>query len=179
MSPVVPGSAWRDVQQPGGFLHSQAGKISQLYQLCLSWVLDCELFERLIHRQKLIVSVWRSEVDQIDIDSLLAPAMAQSLFAASSLDQNAAHRFSRRREEMRAPGKLGVLVARQSQPGFMHQGRGLQGIARRLVGHLGRRQPAQLLVNQRQQFRGCFRVALLGGLKNVGNWANDPNNTPF
>jgi hypothetical protein len=47
------------------------------------------------------------------------------------------------------------------------QGRGLKGLARRLLGQLLGGQAAQLVVNERQELCGGVRVALLNGAQNV------------
>jgi len=53
----------------------------------------------------------------------------------------------------------------------MHQRRGLQGLCRRLVGHLVRGQSAELSVNERQEpLGGVF--ALLNSLKNLSDVAH-------
>jgi hypothetical protein len=55
----------------------------------------------------------------------------------------------------------------------MHQRRGLQGLPRRFAGHFVRGQPAQFLVNQREQFVRGLRVALLNGVKDAGDIAHE------
>ncbi len=57
----------------------------------------------------------------------------------------------------------------------MHEGGGLQGMARGFVRHLGSGQLAQLLIDQRQQFVGGLGIAVLDSLKNVSNVANKAN----
>ena len=54
----------------------------------------------------------------------------------------------------------------------MHQGRRLQRLARPLPGQLLRGQPAQLIVDQRQQLRGGPRVARLGRRQDAGHVAH-------
>ena len=48
----------------------------------------------------------------------------------------------------------------QPEPGLVNEGRGLQRLAGGFAGHLVRRQLAQFLIHQRQQFLGGLRVAL-------------------
>ena len=67
-----------------------------------------------------------------------------------------------------APGTLLTgKISRQLQPGLMHQGRGLKGLARPLFRHLMRRQPTQFVINQGKKFLrhvfGC--VSTFGGLQ--------------
>ena len=47
----------------------------------------------------------------------------------------------------------------------MHERRGLQGLAGTFPRQLGRTQPAQFVVDQRQQVLGCLSVAIFGGLE--------------
>ena len=50
MRPVIPGRAWRDVQQAGGFFGRQADEIPQLDQFRFDRVLRGELIEGVIDR---------------------------------------------------------------------------------------------------------------------------------
>jgi hypothetical protein len=55
----------------------------------------------------------------------------------------------------------------------MHQGRGLESLSRLLLGHLLRRELAQLVVDQRQQLLGGLGIALLNcaqNLRNITHW---------
>ena len=56
-----------------------------------------------------------------------------------------------------------VLAVDQPQVRLVDQGRGLERLARLLLGQLARRQLAQLVVDQRQELLGGLRVALLDG----------------
>ena len=51
----------------------------------------------------------------------------------------------------------------------MHERGGLEGLARRFIGHADRGQLAQFLENQRQQFVRGSGVALLDGLQHLGD----------
>src|SRR5262249_23011861 len=107
---------------------------------------------------------WRGEIDLLNIYPHLTAAVAQGAFAASAVNEDAAHRLSGGGKEMGAPGELWVVVAHQPQPGFMHQRRGLQGISRGLIRHPGSCELAQLLINQREQFISRPGVAALDSL---------------
>jgi hypothetical protein len=52
-------------------------------------------------------------------------------------------------------------ITSQAEPRFMHQSRRLEGLARLLLGHFVRRQSAQFLVHQWQQFLGSLPIPLL------------------
>ena len=60
----------------------------------------------------------------------------------------------------------------QAQVGLMHQGGGLERLARLLLGQLLRRQAAQLVVDQGQQLLRGGRVVLLDGAQDVGDVAH-------
>src|SRR5262249_22632470 len=81
------------------------------------------------------------------------------LLSPRGVDQDAAHRLGRGGKEVAAVGEL--LIAHQAQVGLVDQGRRVQGLPRLFLGQLGRRQLAQLLVDQRQELRGGVRVAPL------------------
>jgi hypothetical protein len=58
---------------------------------------------------------------------------------------------------------LDLLDIHESEVCLMHQGGGLERLARRLLGHLLRRQLPQLVVNEGQKLLGGLRVALVDG----------------
>ena len=66
------------------------------------------------------------------------------------------------------PVLLGTSVPRQSQIRLVNQGRRLKRLSWRLVYEELRRQPAQLLVDQRQQLLRGFRIAVREGGQKVG-----------
>ena len=57
----------------------------------------------------------------------------------------------------------GVARAYEAQVGLVDQGRGLEGLPGPLLGQLLGRQPAQLVIDQRQELLGGAPVALLDG----------------
>src|SRR4051794_1971289 len=61
------------------------------------------------------------------------------------------------------PGRL--FVTAEAQPGFMHQRRRLQRMARRLPSHLLRRDPVRFLVDQAQEFFCCLLITAPNSLK--------------
>ena len=71
------------------------------------------------------------------------------------LDSPAQLQIGRRGEEMSPAVPDPVRVATdQSQVGLVHQGRGLERLARLLADQLPGGQPAQLVVDQREQLAG-------------------------
>ena len=65
-----------------------------------------------------------------------------------------------------------LLDVHQPQVGLVDQGRGLERLARLLLGQPLRRQLAQLVVDQRQELLGGGRVALLDGGQDAGDVAH-------
>jgi len=53
---------------------------------------------------------------------------------------------------------------RESEIGFVDERRGLDGLSRRFVPNIARRGPAQLVIHQRHQKRGCLPG---GGIRGV------------
>ncbi len=60
----------------------------------------------------------------------------------------------------------------QPQIGLVDQGRGVERLPRRLPGQLVRRQPAQLLVDEREQLLGGLWVALLDRREDPGDFGH-------
>jgi len=73
------------------------------------------------------------DLNVLDVHSLLTAAMAQRALASGAIDENAPHRLGRRAEEMSASFELWILIADETQPGFMHQYRFYRSLLRRLV----------------------------------------------
>jgi len=55
---------------------------------------------------------------------------------------------------------LGFFDVDQAKVGLVDQGGRLQRLVGRLLSHAGRRQFPQLVIHERQQLRGCRRIAL-------------------
>src|SRR2546425_4154178 len=100
--------------------------------------------------------------------------MAQAVFAAGLLDENAAHRLGGGGEEMPAILEGGLSFAHEPEPGFVHERGRLESVAGRLVRHLRRSQFAQLLIDEREQLLGCLGVALLNAVEDLSDVAHAP-----
>jgi hypothetical protein len=66
------------------------------------------------------------------------------------------------------------VAVEKPQPRLMHERRGLKRLPGRLSGHVRRRQPAQFIINQRQQFVG----GTAPGIQRLQN-AGDVSKTVF
>ena len=101
-------------------------------------------------------------VGQVDAAEPAAPLL--SGLAAGVLDEDAAHGLGRGGEEVAAavPAAVGV-AADQPQVGLVDQGGGLERLPGLLLRQPPGGQPAELVVDQRQQALGGLGVALLHG----------------
>jgi len=87
--------------------------------------------------------------------------MALAQLFAGLIDENATHGFRCRSKEVDPILPALILIAREFQPCFVYQGRALQGLNRRLLGHLCMRQASEFLINQGKQL---LRRSLVAGL---------------
>jgi hypothetical protein len=87
--------------------------------------------------------------------------------------------LGRRREEVAAmvPGMVRRL-ADQPQVGFMYQGGGLKRLPRLFLGQPCGGQLAQFVVDQRQQFLRCLRIAALDRGDKACDMPNDYRSSP-
>src|SRR5262249_41315679 len=92
---------------------------------------------------------------------------------AGIVDEDAAHGLGGGREEVTAAVPvLGLFDVHQPQVRLVDQGGGLEGLARLLLGQPLGREPAQFVVDQRQELRGGGRIALLDGRQDTGDVAH-------
>jgi len=93
---------------------------------------------------------------------------------AGAINKDAPHRFRRGGKKVAASVPLLVAGTCERKPGLVHQGCGLEIVARRFVCHLVRGELGELLAHQRQQFLGSVRVARLGAVKDARDVAHEP-----
>ena len=67
---------------------------------------------------------------------------------------------------------LGTILVHQPQVGLMDQGRGLQRLPGRLLGHPLGGELAQLVVDERQELLRGVRVALLDGAQDSSDFGH-------
>jgi hypothetical protein len=113
----------------------------------------------------------RGQVNPFQLHPLLVAAVTHRALAAGLVNEDAPHGLGGGPEKMRPAVVVRISVADQPQPGFMHQGGGLQRLMGRFIGHARGRELAQLAIDQRQQFIGGLGIAVLDGLQNAGNVA--------
>ena len=144
---------------------ARSAKKAQLCHLGGAGVFLGQFLQRLVDQQQCVVIGVNSDIDFIQINPLpVATALFRAL-ASGPFDEDAAHRLSRRRKEVRAIGKLNLgIFSGQTQPGFVNEGSGLEGVTGGFIGHFCGSQFAEFLINQRQQFLRGLGVATLNGL---------------
>ncbi len=100
----------------------------------------------LVDEQHLVVLVGRGDpAHRARRRAQQIPAVPQAALAPRVVDQDVPHGRGGHREKV-APVPPAVVVARQSEPGLVHQHRGLQGRVLFHARHLGARQPPQLRI---------------------------------
>jgi hypothetical protein len=126
-----------------------------------------ESLQGFVDRQQFVFLHRRSDFDFIHIESLLAATVPDRLLAPGAVDENAPHGFGGSAKEVGPvlPGLL--LVPAETQPGFVNEGGGLEGLRARFLGHFARGEPAQFVIHQRKQ-SGSLWLAARGSVKNAG-----------
>ena len=173
MGPVVVGRARRNVKRRSCFIEGHADEVTELHQFGFARMLSGESIERVVDRKHLVVIRLGGKIRLVEFHALLAAAVPHSLLAPGAFDEDAAHGFGGRGEEMSAVLKARRVVAGQAQPGFVDQRSGLQRVTGGFIGHAGSRQFAQLVIDQRQQLVSGLGVAAINCLKYLGDLAYD------
>jgi hypothetical protein len=145
---------------------------SQLDDIRLHFVFRRELIQRLMHLKQSLVALGSNGRDLVEIHPFLTAAVAQTLPATRFFDQDSAHSLRRGGEEVRAVLPKLVFGAHESQPCFVNERGGLQGLAGFFLRNLGGSEPAQLIINQRQQLIGGGRIAVLSRFQNARDIAH-------
>jgi hypothetical protein len=169
--PVLLDGPFGQAQNFGGFRRRHADKETQLDDLGLNRTAGGQPVERVIDRQEMVLVGRHGDFHIFNIYALQAAAVTAGEFAAGVVNEEMAHGLGGGGEEMGAIFEGRVVAADEAQPNLMHQSGGLEGVTCGAVGHLIRRELAQLRINQRQQLIGGLGVAVLDGLKNAGHVA--------
>jgi hypothetical protein len=120
------------------------------------------LLQRLVESQKIELGPQERRLDLRQVGPVQFATGLRTGLVAGMLDEDPPHGLGGRSEEVTtAIPALAFRHLHQSQVRLVDQGRGLQGLARLLLGHAITCQLAQLVVDQRQQLRGGVRIALL------------------
>ena len=165
--PMTFGRRDRVAENLRGLFEGQANEETQLDQFGFLLVERGQLFQSVVHGQKLVVRDALRDLDVHHVQAFLIAAVTPRELAAGVVYEDTTHRFRGGGEEMVPTPILAVRLTDQLQPRLMHQGGGLERVAGGFVGHLVRRQSAQFLINQRQQLIRSFGVTLLDGFENT------------
>jgi hypothetical protein len=168
MGPIIFRRAHRNAERFGGFVMRQADKVTELHHLSFERMDGCELVERFVDGEQLIVVAGERQFHLLQFHALLAAAVAHGALLSGAVNENPPHRFSRRGKKMRPVLESRRLDADEPQPGLVNQGSGLERVSRRFIDHLARGEPAQFFVDQRQQLVGSFGIAAFNGAENLG-----------
>ncbi len=138
----------------GGFIKPQAHVKPQLYQLRFFRGFRGKFFQRLIQSQEDFVGNRLRHVYGIKIDPLQRSSMPDPVSPPCAVNENTAHCFCSRSEKMPATLPVLAIHAGEFDPCFMDEGGGLEGELMRFLFQPCRCQPAQLLIDFRQQVFG-------------------------
>src|SRR5262249_26482752 len=193
--PVAIGRGAREARQLGRFFDRQAGKIPELYEQGGRRVFATKLLQRLVEQDQLIGGCARRQVRFGQFDAAQGASVPKRFLPPGAFDKNPPHGFRGSREKMGPPLPATALpsVLRrdrligppdQTQIRFVDEGRGLECLARRLLGQLPSRQAPQLVIDKRQKLLGPLRLAALDcrqNLRHVGHdfQYNRPQSSPM
>jgi hypothetical protein len=151
-SPVPPGGAFADAERLGGFFDAQADEVTQLDHLGLLGVHGGEPLQSVVDGEDTLIGVRGRDFDPIEIRALLPAAVARGELAPGGIDEQAAHGFRGDGEEMGVVLELSLAIGvHQTQPGFVHQRRRLQGVPGPFTRHLRRSEPPQFFIDKTQK----------------------------
>lgn len=131
-----------------------------------------QLIQRLVQREQLFIVHLCREFEALNIYPLRAAAMPEIIFTARIINQDTAHRLGGSGEEVGAIPPFGLIIAAKSQPGFVNECGGLQGLTGIFARHFYRRQLAQLFIHEWQQFVRRLWIALIHALQNDREFAH-------
>ena len=105
-------------------------------------------------KQLLVVHASRKfgPVEIVQAHPFAPAAVSSGLLSSGTIDQDPAHGLGRGGDEVAVTVPCRPAISTQTQPCLVNEGRGLQGLSRGFAGHASRGSPAQLFVDQRQEF---------------------------
>ena len=160
----------RDLQNLSRLLVREARKITKIDQLHGLGLRLGQLFECFVKCDEVVIFRRNGWLDFAQRYLLSISPTFQSFLAMGLINQKSTHRFSSRSKEVAA--RIPVLCLfdiDKPKVGIMHQCRRLQRLPRLFLRHLRGGELAQLIVNERQQFRGCLGIAVFDRLQDAGD----------
>ena len=132
-----------------------------------------EFFQRFVHgKQLIVIRHRRGNFHLVRVQRFNATAALGCQPPPGMFDQDAAHRLGCRAEKVGAILKRRSVLAAEPKPGFVDERGGLEGVTRSFARHLLRRQPAEFVIDQRQQFRSSLRIAPFHLLQYLSEFAH-------
>jgi hypothetical protein len=159
VGPLLPGFVNRDAERGGDLVVTQAAEMTQFNNLGDHRVFRRQPSERFVDREEAFVGSWGGHVS--DFNAVILAAVLASGLSPGVLDEDPSHRLGRGGEEMAAA--VEVLVTDQPQISLVDQGGGVERVPGSLGGHFRGGELAQLVVDEREQFRGGPAVTIIGG----------------
>ena len=157
----------------------QSGEEPQLHHFRLPGVVCFQAIQGFVEREQLFVVRGGGEVEAVEIYSLCSAAVTLIVFATCIINEDPAHGLGGSGEEVRTVLPIWLFIPAQSQPGFMNQRRGLQGLPGVFARHLLRGELAQFLIDKRQECVRRVRIALIQPLKYHRKFAHAGTITGF
>ena len=161
-----------------GLVHGQTREVTQLDEPCGRPILAPQLGEAVVEGQELVRRGLRSQINGIDVESLAAPASLLGEFFPCAIDQDAAHRLSSGGEKV-PPAVPALLMApsriatrQKARIRLMDQCCRLERLPGLLLSELLSGQPAQLVIDQRQELLGGTGLALPNGGQDAGDFSH-------
>src|SRR5262249_57440371 len=124
---------------------------------------------RRVQRQEVISRVRGRRHDVIQGDAVPAAAVLGAPLPPGVVHQDVTHGFGRCGEEVAAAVPVPFQATHQAEISLVDQGGGLESLSGLLVGQFLGGQPAQLLVDQRQDAAGGGRIAVGNSFKKLGD----------
>lgn len=121
----------------GHLLVRKPGKEAQLHDLRLRCIVSCQMIQRLIEGQQLLVIDAGREIQAVEIYPLRTSPVAEIILAPGIIDEDAAHGLGGGAKKMRAILPLNRSVAAEAQPRLVDEGGGLERVSGGFAGEFG------------------------------------------
>ncbi len=131
---------------------------AELYQVGLHRVLGRKIVEGLVDAQYILRGGFHGDIDGVEVSVFLITAAFEPFSSTGLVDEDPTHGFRCGGKKV-AAAFPSVVFGSQTNPGFVDQRGGLQGVAGLLAGHLLGCKPAKIVVDEGQEFFSSMSVA--------------------
>ena len=135
VGPVAFDGFFGDVEDFGDFGVGHADEAVEFDDFGAHRFFGSELVEEFVNAQEFFRLGFDGQFDGSEFEAFEIPAVFFGPAAASAIDEDAAHHFGSGAEELGAALPMLLVLAGDAEPGFVHQGGGLEGLAGRLALH--------------------------------------------